>query len=84
MNMDSRFVTDFKFGLGCGLGFAVINVVCFIIGMVFFVPGLMILINERKKPVTDKNMSNVVKSYALMSAGAGNTGLLFTNAINDF
>lgn len=83
--MDSKLAADFKFGLGCGLGFAVVNIISFIIGMIFFVPSLMILIKERKKQAPDKNMSNIIKSYVLMSAaGSGNTGLLFSNAFNDF
>lgn len=81
--MGSKFTDDFKFGLGAGLGFAVINLLSFLLGMVFFIPGLLALISERKKPVTDKNKANIMKSYFLMFMGSGNSSMLLTHAADD-
>lgn len=81
--MLSKLKENFYFGIGVGLGFAIINLLSYIVGVSFFIPGLLLLISERKKPVIDKNKQNIIKSYALMSIGSGNLSILLTNAVND-
>ena len=79
----------FKVGLGAGFGFGLSQIVFLLLGMAFFLPGLIMLSKERKKAKGEKNSTNMYIAYALMAVGCVlglglGAGFLFTNALADF
>ena len=70
----------FKAGIGLSMGFAVVSIALVFVGMLFFIPGILLLLNERKKPADKRNMSTIYGAYALMIIGciiAGGMGAYF-------
>lgn len=79
----------FKFGFGAGIGIALANIIFLLLGMAFFIPGLLMLAKERKKKEEEKNRKNLITAYALMAVGCVlglglGAGFLFSNILSEF
>lgn len=78
-----------KMGFGLGLGSMLAAMVYVFIGLLFFIPGLMLLGKERKKAKEEQNNTNIAIAYLLMILGAiFGLGMGFnfiaTNLISEF
>lgn len=87
--MANSFFEIVKFGFGAGLGMILINMLFISIGLAFFIPGLMMLSAERKKPPEEKNNTKLYTAYALMVLGCIfglglGAGFLFSELMMDF
>jgi hypothetical protein len=66
----SPFAGAFKFGLGAGLGAGISTMVFILLGMAFFIPGVVLLSSEKKKDKKDQNDGKIIGAYVLMVLGA--------------
>ena len=67
---NSAFRNAFNFGLGAGLGAGLSTMLYIFIGMLFFIPGVVLLSQERKKPKDKQNSSMVILAFVLMAIGS--------------
>ena len=84
----SAFADAFKFGLGAGFGAAISSMVLILIGIGFFLPGIYLLSQERKKPKEKQNQTNIIGAYVLMVLGVifglgMGASFLFSNLMED-
>ena len=63
------FRSAFNFGLGAGLGAGLSTMLYIFLGMIFFVPGILLLSQERKKTKDKQNQSMVILAFVLMVIG---------------
>ncbi len=80
---------SFKVGLGAGVGFGLSSILFLLVGMAFFVPGLIMLSKERKASPQEKNTTNLYIAYALMIIGSIiglglGASFIFENIFSDF
>jgi hypothetical protein len=59
-----------KVGFGLGLGSMASFVIFAFLGMLFFVPGLLIVLKQRKLPKEERSTGVLVMGYILMFIGA--------------
>jgi hypothetical protein len=83
------FQGAFKFGLGAGLGAGISTMVFILLGMAFFIPGVILLSSERKKPNEEKSEGKLIGAYVLMGLGAilglgMGASFIFSNLLQDF
>jgi hypothetical protein len=78
----------FKFGFGAASGFALVQVIFLLVGIAFFIPGLVMLSKEKKKPQDQKNQTNLIIAFILMGIGSVlglglGAGFLFSNILSE-
>jgi hypothetical protein len=61
---------SFKIGLGAAFGFALVNILFIFVGSIFFIPGLLMLKKEKKKPMGERDMNKMIIAYILMGLGS--------------
>lgn len=67
----SGMITDAaKFGFGAALGAGLSTMIFLAIGLAFFIPGIYLLAEERKKDSKDQSQAKMVLAYILMGLGA--------------
>lgn len=76
-----------KFGFGAALGAGLSTMIFIAIGLAFFIPGIYLLAEERKK--TDQSQAKLVLAYILMALGAiiglgMGASFIFSNLMEDF
>lgn len=59
----------FNFGLGAGLGAGLATMLYIFLGMLFFIPGVVLLSQEKKKPKDKQSSSMVILAIVLMAIG---------------
>jgi len=65
----SAFGNAFNFGLGAGLGAGLSTMLFIFIGMIFFIPGVYLLSQEKKKPKDKQSSSMIILAFVLMVIG---------------
>jgi len=83
----SDFSNNVWFGFAAGLGINLASLIFIFIGMALFIPGLILLSKEKKKPKEEKNQTNIYIAYGLMAVGCIlglglGAGFLFTEILN--
>lgn len=78
-----------KLGFGVGIGSMLASMIFIFIGMLFFIPGLILLNKERKKPLNEQNDTNKKLAYLLMIIGSiigfgMGFNFIATNSFEDF
>lgn len=63
------FMNTFKEGMAFTAGGAVIYIILMIAGLAFFIPGLLIVLNQMKKPKDKQNNGLKITGYILMGIG---------------
>lgn len=84
----NSFTDFFKFGLGAGLGAGVSTMLFILVGLAFFIPGVVLLGNERKKPEKERDQTHMIGAYILMGIGVVvglgiGASFLFSNILTD-
>ena len=79
--------TAFNMGFFGGLGSGIAFMIFTLIGLLFFIPGLIIIIKQHKKPKEQRNKTALVFGYVLMFLGlvvAGGIGIgVFAGSLGD-
>ena len=86
---NSLFGNAFRFGLGAGLGAGISTMLFIFLGLVFFIPGVILLSKERKKPKDKQSQSMLIGAYILMALGAiiglgMGASFIFSNLMEEF
>ena len=58
-----------KFGFGVTVGSYLASMIFLFIAMLFFIPGLIIVIKQNKKPTEERKTSLLVLGFVLMAIG---------------
>jgi len=79
----------FKFGFGAGFGISLAQILFLLVGMAFFIPGLVMLSKERKKPKNEKDTTSLIIAFVLMGIGSVvglglGAGVLFSSILEEF
>ena len=56
-------------GFGLGLGFGLSNMVFIVLGLVFFIPGFLLFMAEKKKSANDQDKTKMYVGIGLMVLG---------------
>ena len=64
-NMRSNVATGFGLGIGLHLSF----IIFLMIGMLLFIPGLILWTREKKKPKNERNQTTIFLAFGLMILG---------------
>jgi uncharacterized membrane protein YedE/YeeE len=84
----SWFKSAFTFGLGAGLGAGISTMLFIVLGLLFFIPGVLLLAKERKKPKDKQQQSMFILAYVLLVLGAifglgMGANFIFSNLMED-
>lgn len=82
------FKNAFTFGLGAGLGAGLSTMLFIFLGLLFFIPGVVLLSQERKKPKDQQSSSMVILAFVLMGIGCvvglgTGAGFLFSSIMEE-
>lgn len=86
---NSPFANAFRFGLGAGLGAGISTMLFIFLGLVFFIPGVILLSRERKKKKDERSGALLISAYVLMALGCivglgMGASFLFSNVMEEF
>lgn len=70
LQKQSSIMDYVKFGFGVGVGSMLASMIYIFIALLFFIPGIVLLAKERKKPVDKQSQTNKIIAYVLMIIGA--------------
>ncbi len=78
-----------KFGFGAALGAGLSSMIFIAIALAFFIPGVYLLADERKKTEKDQSQAKLALAYILMALGAiigfgMGASFIFSNLMEDF
>lgn len=84
----SWFRSAFTFGLGAGLGAGISTMLFIALGLLFFIPGVVLLAREQKKPKDKQQQSMLILAYVLLVIGAivglgMGANFIFSNLMED-
>jgi len=68
-NPPSQKMDYFQFGFFSSLGSSLVMIILSVVGLLFFIPGLIIVLKENKKAKEDKKKGKLILGFILMLIG---------------
>lgn len=69
MDVGNNKSSYFQFGFFAGLGSGLATLIFTLVGMLFFIPGLIIVLKQNKKPKEQRNKGLLITGFILMGIG---------------
>ena len=65
----STIVENIKMGFGLGIGSHLASMIFIFVGLLFFIPGMIMVMRETKKPKDQRNNTKKIIGFVLMAIG---------------